>query len=52
MLGGTDTAHLYIVAARWPGAAALATHAQWDGQVLRTAVTVGGAGWPARGGPA
>jgi sugar lactone lactonase YvrE len=52
MLGGTDTAHLYIVAARWPGAAALATHAQWDGQVLRTAVTVGGAGWPARGDPA
>src|SRR6266480_1080212 len=47
MLSGTDTPHLYIVAARWPGAAALATHAQWDGQVLRTAVTVGGAGWPA-----
>jgi sugar lactone lactonase YvrE len=47
MLGGTHPRHLYILAARWPGAAALTTHAHWDGQVLRTAVTVGGAGWPA-----
>lgn len=45
MLGG---AHLYVVAARWPGAAALRTHEQWDGQVLRTAAAVAGAGWPAR----
>ena len=45
MLGG---AHLYVVAARWPGAAALRTHERWDGQVLRTAVPVPGAGWPGR----
>lgn len=49
MLGGTDAApHLYVTAARWPGAAALATHRDWDGQVLRSAVAVEGAGWPAR----
>ena len=24
------------------------THTDWDGQVLRTAVTIAGAGWPAR----
>ena len=47
MLGGTDDAHLYVVAARWPGAAALHTHEQWDGQVVRIAVPVAGAGWPA-----
>jgi sugar lactone lactonase YvrE len=44
MLGG---GHLYVVAARWPGAAALRTHEQWDGQVLRTGTAVAGAGWPA-----
>jgi sugar lactone lactonase YvrE len=48
MLSETDPPYLYIVAARWPGAAALGTHKDWDGQVLRTAVTVPGAGWPAR----
>jgi sugar lactone lactonase YvrE len=48
MLGGTDTARLYIVAARWPGFAALTTHVEWDGQVLRTDVGTPGAGWPAR----
>jgi sugar lactone lactonase YvrE len=48
MLGGTDTARLYIVAARWPGFAALTTHADWDGQVLRTEAGTPGAGWPAR----
>jgi sugar lactone lactonase YvrE len=41
-LGGTDPPDLYIVAARWPGAAALATHKDWDGQVLRTVVDVSG----------
>jgi sugar lactone lactonase YvrE len=41
-------AHLYVVAARWPGAAALRTHERWAGQVLRTAAPVAGAGWPAR----
>jgi sugar lactone lactonase YvrE len=46
--GGPVGAHLYVVAARWPGAAALSTHEQWDGQVLRTDATVVGAGWPAR----
>ena len=48
MLGHTDPPYLYIVAARWPGAAALASHTGWEGQVLRTAVTIAGAGWPAR----
>jgi sugar lactone lactonase YvrE len=48
MLGGTDVAHLYVVAARWPGPAALSTNEQCDGQVLRTAAPVAGAGWPAR----
>ena len=48
MLGGTDGAQLYVVAAQWPGFAALATHVDWDGQVLRTAVGTPGAGWPAR----
>ena len=49
MLGGPDATQLYIVAARWPGAAGLgAAGTQWAGQVLRTAVAVPGAGWPAR----
>jgi sugar lactone lactonase YvrE len=48
MLGGTDTPSLYIVAARWPGMAALGKDVQWAGQVLRADVAVGGAGWPAR----
>jgi len=48
MLGGTDEPHLYVVAARWPGMAALGSDVDWDGQVLRTPVTVPGAGWPAR----
>jgi sugar lactone lactonase YvrE len=48
MLNATDPPYLYLVAARWPGVAALATHTDWDGQVLRTAVSVPGAGWPAR----
>jgi sugar lactone lactonase YvrE len=43
-----DGPELYVVAARWPGAAALATHTDWDGQVFRAAVGAGGAGWPAR----
>jgi sugar lactone lactonase YvrE len=43
-----DGPELYVVGARWPGAAALATHTDWDGQVLRVAVGSGGAGWPAR----
>jgi sugar lactone lactonase YvrE len=48
MLGGAAGAQLYVVAARWPGMAALTTHVDWDGQVLRTAVSTPGAGWPAR----
>jgi sugar lactone lactonase YvrE len=48
MLGGRSTPSLYIVAARWPGMAGLAGDAPWDGQVLRTEVSVPGAGWPAR----
>jgi sugar lactone lactonase YvrE len=43
MLSATD---LYVVAAKWPGAAALMTHTDWDGQLLRTPVRVGRAGWP------
>jgi len=46
MLGGSAGTDLYVVAARWPGAAALREHTEWDGQVLRTAVTVPAAGWP------
>jgi sugar lactone lactonase YvrE len=37
---------LYVVAANWPGGAALATHTDWDGQLLRTSVPIGRAGWP------
>jgi len=48
MLGGARGPHLYVAAARWPGFAGLSTHTQWEGQVLRTSVAVGGAGWPAR----
>jgi sugar lactone lactonase YvrE len=48
MLSGTNPPYLYVAAARWPGAAALATHRDWDGRILRTEVTVAGAGWPAR----
>jgi sugar lactone lactonase YvrE len=48
MLGGTDTPSLYVVTAHWPGASGLATHTEWDGQVVRVAVDVPGAGWPAR----
>jgi sugar lactone lactonase YvrE len=47
MLGGTNGTTLYIVAARWPGIAGLGGDAPWEGQVLRTEVTVPGAGWPA-----
>lgn len=46
MLGGPAGTDLYVVAARWPGATALWEHTEWDGQVLRTAVTVPAAGWP------
>jgi len=46
-LGGTHPPYLYVVAARWPGAAALAAYTDWDGQVLRTPVSTAGAGWPA-----
>jgi sugar lactone lactonase YvrE len=49
MLGGDDDAQrstLYIVAARWPGMAGLGGDWDWDGQLLRTPVAVGGAGWP------
>jgi sugar lactone lactonase YvrE len=48
MLGGDGAPSLYAVAAVWPGAAALMTHTDWDGQVVRIAVDVPGAGWPAR----
>jgi sugar lactone lactonase YvrE len=48
MLGGPVGRTLYVVAARWPGASGLREHVSWDGQVLRTEVTVAGAGWPAR----
>ena len=48
MLGGTDAPYLYAVTAIWPGAAGLMTHTEWDGQVVRIAVDVPGAGWPAR----
>jgi sugar lactone lactonase YvrE len=47
MLGAGDSPALYVVAAVWPGAAALMTHQDWDGQVLRVPVDVPGAGWPA-----
>ena len=43
MLSDTD---LYAVAAHWPGVGGLATHTEWDGQLLRTSVPVGRAGWP------
>jgi len=48
MLGGDASPTLYVVAAVWPGPAALMTHSEWDGQVLRRRVDVPGAGWPAR----
>ncbi len=48
MLGGAGGSTLYVVAARWPGMAGLGGDAAWEGQVLRTEVSVPGAGWPAR----
>jgi sugar lactone lactonase YvrE len=47
MLGGEPGAPaLYAVTAHWPGASGLATHTDWDGQVVRVPVDVPGAGWP------
>jgi sugar lactone lactonase YvrE len=46
MLSRAERPHLYVLAARWPGMAALGGQAPWDGQVLRVEVTVPGAGWP------
>lgn len=46
MLGGPSGTELYVVAARWPGVAALREHTEWDGQVLRTPVRSPAAGWP------
>jgi sugar lactone lactonase YvrE len=46
MLG--DGPSLYAVTAHWPGGAALMTHTDWDGSVVRIDVAVPGAGWPAR----
>jgi sugar lactone lactonase YvrE len=48
MLGGSKGSTLYVVAARWPGAAGLGEAVSWEGQVLRTEVETSGAGWPAR----
>src|ERR1700712_535907 len=48
MLGGETGTNLYVVAARWPGMAGMGGNVAWEGQVLRTEVTVAGAGWPAR----
>jgi sugar lactone lactonase YvrE len=48
MLGGIEGSSLYAVTAVWPGAEGLMTHTGWDGQVVRIAVDVPGAGWPAR----
>jgi sugar lactone lactonase YvrE len=48
MLDDAPSPSLYAVTARWPGAAALATHTEWDGQVVQIPVDVPGAGWPAR----
>lgn len=47
MLDDTDAPSLYAVTAHWPGAAALMTHTEWDGQVVRIPVEVPGTGWPA-----
>lgn len=47
MLDDAPSPSLYAVTAHWPGAAALATHTEWDGQVVRIPVEVPGAGWPA-----
>ncbi len=48
MLGGADGMTLFIVAARWAGMASMAGDVPWDGQVVSTAVSTPGAGWPAR----
>ena len=48
MLGDGAGPCLYVVAARWPGFSGLRTHTEWEGQLLRTQVEVGGSGWPAR----
>lgn len=48
MLGGADGRTLFVVAAQWPGMAAIADGASWHGQVLSAQVDVPGAGWPAR----
>jgi len=48
MLSDDEPAYLYAVTAVWPGVAGLMTHSEWGGQVVRVAVDVPGAGWPAR----
>jgi sugar lactone lactonase YvrE len=48
MLDDRDPASLYAVTAHWPGGAALMTHTEWDGQVVRIPADAPGAGWPAR----
>jgi sugar lactone lactonase YvrE len=48
MLGGASTPTLFIVAANWAGMAGVNAPTPWDGQVRSVAVTVAGAGWPAR----
>ena len=48
MLGGAAGDTLFVVAARWPGAQALATHTDWDGSVFAVSAPAPGAGWPAR----
>ena len=46
MLSRGPEPSLFVTAARWPGMAGLAGHAQWHGQVVRVPVAVPGAGWP------
>jgi sugar lactone lactonase YvrE len=43
---GDDGPTLYVVAARWPGMAALQGPVDWQGQVLSYPAPAGPAGWP------
>jgi len=46
MLGGLTGTDLYAVGARWPGAAGLAEHSDWDGAVWSTPAPAARARWP------
>lgn len=47
VLGGPAGTTLYVVGARWPGAAAWDTYDDWDGSIWAAPAPAARAGWPA-----